>query len=49
MRGGAECTSGNNENVLKNRHGETGRDYLAWLGEYTSFRDSDQRYRDHGQ
>ncbi len=31
-------------NVLKNRHGETGRDYLAWLGEYTSFRDSDQRH-----
>ena len=30
--------------VLKNRHGETGRDYLAWLGEYTSFRDSDQRH-----
>ena len=34
--------------VLKNRHGETGRDYLSWAGEYTSFRDSDQRYRDHG-
>ena len=31
-------------NVLKNRHGETGRDYLAWLGEFTSFRDSDQRH-----
>ena len=30
--------------VLKNRHGETGKDYLAWLGEYTSFRDSDQRH-----
>ena len=30
--------------VLKNRHGETGRDYLAWLGEFTSFRDSDQRH-----
>ena len=35
--------------VLKNRHGETGRDYLNWVGEFTSFRDSDQRYRDHGQ
>ena len=34
--------------VLKNRHGETGKDYLAWLGEYTSFRDSDQRHRDDG-
>lgn len=31
-------------NVLKNRHGETGRDFLAWLGEYVSFRDSDQRH-----
>ena len=30
--------------VLKNRHGDTGRDYLAWLGEYTAFRDSDQRH-----
>ena len=30
--------------VLKNRHGETGKDYLAWLGEYTTFRDSDQRH-----
>ena len=30
--------------VLKNRHGETGKDYLAWLGEYTAFRDSDQRH-----
>ncbi len=30
--------------VLKNRHGETGREYLAWLGEYTTFRDSDQRH-----
>ena len=30
--------------VLKNRHGETGKDYLAWLGEYTSFRDSDLRH-----
>lgn len=30
--------------VLKNRHGETGKDYLAWLGEYTSFRDSDARH-----
>ncbi len=27
--------------VLKNRHGETGKDYLAWLGEYTSFRDAE--------
>ena len=33
-------------NVLKNRHGETGRDYLAWLGEYTSFRNSDQYHGD---
>ena len=33
-------------NVLKNRHGETGRDYLAWLGEYTAFRDSDQRHEE---
>ena len=31
-------------NVLKNRHGETGRDYLAWLGEYTMFKDSDMRH-----
>ncbi len=31
-------------NVLKNRHGETGRDYLAWLGEYTMFKDSDLRH-----
>ena len=23
--------------VLKNRHGETGKDYLIWQGEYTSF------------
>ena len=30
--------------VLKNRHGETGKDFLAWLGEYTTFRDSDQRH-----
>ena len=29
--------------VLKNRHGETGKEYLAWLGEYTSFRDSTPR------
>ena len=33
--------------VLKNRHGETGKDYLAWLGEYTSFRDSDQRHEEY--
>lgn len=31
----AEC------NVLKNRHGETGKTNLTWLGEYTMFRDSD--------
>ncbi len=30
--------------VLKNRHGETGRDYLVWLGEYTVFRDADLRH-----
>jgi replicative DNA helicase len=33
--------------VLKNRHGETGRDYLAWLGEYTSFRDTDLRHEEY--
>ncbi len=33
--------------VLKNRHGETGKDYLAWLGEYTSFRDSDLRHEEY--
>ena len=32
--------------VLKNRHGQTGKDYLAWLGEYTSFRDSDLRHEE---
>ena len=32
--------------VLKNRHGETGKDYLAWLGDYTSFRDSDHRHEE---
>ncbi len=32
--------------VLKNRHGQTGKDYLAWLGEYTTFRDSDVRHND---
>ena len=32
--------------VLKNRHGETGRGYLAWIGEYTVFRDSDLRHED---
>ena len=43
-----ECENPNltEVNVLKNRHGETGRDYLAWLGEYTAFRDSDQRHYD---
>ena len=30
--------------VLKNRHGETGKDYLAWFGEFTLFRDSDLRH-----
>ena len=33
-------------NVLKNRHGETGRNYLAWLGDYTSFRDSDHHHEE---
>ena len=28
--------------VLKNRHGETGKDSLQWQGEYTTFRDADR-------
>ena len=28
--------------VLKNRHGETGKDNLQWQGEYTTFRDADR-------
>ncbi len=32
--------------VLKNRHGETGKDTLVWLGEYTSFRDYDTRHEE---
>ncbi len=27
--------------VLKNRHGETGKDYLIWQGEYTSYVDAE--------
>ena len=33
----AECI------VLKNRHGETGRENLIWLGEYTVYRDAELR------
>ena len=29
--------------VLKNRHGETGRENLIWLGEYTVYRDAELR------
>ena len=28
--------------VLKNRHGETGKDNLQWQGEFTTFRDADR-------
>ena len=30
--------------VLKNRHGETGKDNLQWQGEYTAFHDAEARY-----
>jgi len=30
--------------VLKNRHGETGKDYLLWEGEFTSFQNYTGRY-----
>ena len=33
--------------VLKNRHGETGKDYLVWQGEFTSFMDADLNHEDY--
>ncbi len=30
--------------VLKNRHGETGKDDLQWQGEFTTFHDAEARY-----
>lgn len=32
--------------ILKNRHGETGKEFLTWLGEFTTFRDSDMRHEE---
>lgn len=29
--------------VLKNRHGETGKEYLIWQGEFTSYVDAELR------